>query len=161
MDEAEVKENRRTTPSTRKSRTNEIVGSGSTWGAKERDKFRIKTVDAVDVGAFIEGKWFDFSSLTKSQCQRMSAVYRLTSGMEFIRSDLTTLSREDMLATELNPLHILSIWGSFRTYLREIYTPETTSNSDIRAGLAREKREKLKGEVRGRKDAGRDSDTTR
>src|SRR5271169_6543546 len=161
MDEAETKENWPVTPSTRKRAANEVVGSGSTWGAKERAKFRIKTVDAVDVSEFIEGKWFDFSNLNKSQRQRMFAVYRLTSGMEFIRSDLTMLSREDMLATELNPLYILSIWGSFRTYLREIYTPETTSNSDIRASLAREKREKHKGEVIGRKEAGRDSYTTR
>jgi hypothetical protein len=72
--------------------------------------------------------------------------------MEFIRSDLMTLSEEEMLATELNPLHILSMWGSFRTYLREIYTPETTSSSDIRANLAREKREKHK-EVIGHKES--------
>src|SRR5947207_13430347 len=120
MDDAEAKENRPVTPSTRKSRANEIVGSGSTWGAKEREKFRIKTADAVDVSEFIEDKWFDFSTLSKSQSERMSTVYRLTSGMEFIRSDLMTLSQEDMLATELSPLHILSIWGSFRKYLREI-----------------------------------------
>ena len=59
MDDAEAKENRAVTPSTRKSRANEIVGSGSTWGSKERDKFRIKTADAVDVSEFIEDKWFD------------------------------------------------------------------------------------------------------
>ena len=91
----------------------------------------------------------------------MSKVCRLTSGMEFIRSDLMTLSKEDMLATELNPLHILSIWGSFRKYLREIYTPETTSSSDIRVNLAREKNEKNKAGVVGRKETRRDSHTRR
>jgi hypothetical protein len=161
MDEADVKENRPVTPSTRKSRANEVVGSGSTWGAKEREKFRIETADAVDVNNFIEDKWFDFSTLGKSQRERTSTVYRLTSGMEFIRSDLVTLSKEDMLATELNPLYILSIWGSFRKYLREIYMPETTSSSDIRASLAREKKEKNKAEVVSRKEEGRDPNTTR
>lgn len=46
---------------------------------------------------FLEEKWFDFSTLGRSQRERMSTVYRLTSGMEFIRSDLMTLSKEDML----------------------------------------------------------------
>jgi hypothetical protein len=71
--------------------------------------------------------------------------------MEFIRSDLMTLSKEDMLATELNPLHFLSIWCSFRKYLREIYIPETTSSLNIRANLAREKKEEHKAEVVSRK----------
>ena len=160
MDEVEAKENRPVTPSTRKSHANQVVGSGSTWGSREREKFRIKTTDAVDVGEFIADKWFDFSTLSKSQRERRSTVYQLTSGMEFIRFDLMTLSKEDMLATELNPLHILSIWGSFRKYLREIYTSETTSSSDIRANLAREKREKNKAEIIGRKGAGRHSHKT-
>jgi hypothetical protein len=150
----EAKENRPVTPSTRKSRATEVVGSGSTWGAKERENFRIETADAVDVGVFIEDKWFDFSTLGESQRERISTIYGLTPGMEFIRSDLMTLSKEDMLATELNPFHFLSIWGSFRTYLREIYTPETTFGSDIRANLAREKREKNT-EIIGRKESGK------
>jgi hypothetical protein len=67
MDEVEAKENRPVTPSTHKSRATEVVGSGSTWGAKEREKFRIKTDDAVDVGEFIEDKWFDFGTLSRAQ----------------------------------------------------------------------------------------------
>jgi hypothetical protein len=74
--------------------------------------------------------------------------------MEFLRSELMILSKQEILATELKQLYFVSIWGSFRTYLREIYTPETTSSADIRANLAREKREKNK-EVIGRKESGK------
>jgi hypothetical protein len=74
MDEAEAKENQPVTPPSRKSRANEVVGSGSTWGVKERENFRIETADAVDVSEFIEDKWFDFGTLDKSQRERMSTV---------------------------------------------------------------------------------------
>ena len=73
--------------------------------------------------------------------------------MEFLRSELMILSKEEILATELKQLYFVSIWGSFRTYLREIYTPETTSNLDIRTNLAREKRDRK--EVIGRKESGK------
>ena len=67
MDEAEAKENQPVTLSARRSRVSQVVGSGSTWGAKERDKFRIQTADAVDVSEFIGDEWFDFDNLDKSQ----------------------------------------------------------------------------------------------
>ena len=77
--------------------------------------------------------------------------------MEFLRSELMFLSKDDILAKELKRIYVVSIWGSFRTYLREIYMPEITLNSDIRAKLAREKREKNKGEVIGHNDTGKNS----
>jgi len=48
------------------------VGSGSTWGRKERDRFNIPQqaveVDAVEL---IGHEWFDFSGLTTTQQQSM------------------------------------------------------------------------------------------
>ena len=159
MDESEAKENRPVTPLNNRNRRSglDVVGSGSTWGAKERERFRIKTGDAVDVRVFVENKWFDFSSLDETQSKCMVAFYCLTVVMEMLRSDLITPSREAMLATELDRVYFLSIWGSFRRWIRQIYKLETSASVDIRAGLAREHREKNKssqGEVIGRKETG-------
>ena len=82
---------------------------------------------------------------------------RLIVVVELLRVDLIKPSKEAMLATEVDRFLFFGDWGSFRTYLREIYRPETTSGAEIRGGLAREKREKNKtyqGDVVGRKEAG-------
>jgi len=67
MDDAEAKENLRpiTPENTQKPSDLDRVGSGSTWGAKERKKFRIKTKknETFDVKELIGEKWFDFHSL--------------------------------------------------------------------------------------------------
>ena len=65
MDEADAKENRPRTPETL-SNNDRIVGSGSSWGQKERDLFRIKTSKHEFVPEVLIGKeWFDFSSLNE------------------------------------------------------------------------------------------------
>ena len=48
------------------------VGSGSTWGRKERDRFNIPQ-NAVELDAveLIGHEWFDFSGLTTTQQQSM------------------------------------------------------------------------------------------
>lgn len=73
MDDADAKENRPVTPSNPQTR-GPVVGSGSTWGAKERDKFRIKTTDAVNVKEFVEEKWFDFTTLDASHAKGISRL---------------------------------------------------------------------------------------
>lgn len=77
MDAAEEKENRPITPSNSRNRGNgsDLVGSGSTWGAKERARFRIKTGQVVDVREFIEDKWFDFHTLDEMQRNCMLTFY--------------------------------------------------------------------------------------
>lgn len=153
MDDADAKENRPVTPSNPQTR-GAVVGSGSTWGAKERGKFRIKTTDAVDVKEFVEEKWFDFTTLDASHVKGISRLTALILVLDILRMDLIILSKKEILSGDFDRMHYLSVWGSFRSYLQEIYTPETTSGADIRAGLAREKREKNRGEVMGRKETG-------
>ena len=67
MDDAEAKENLRpTTPeNSQKPRDSDTVGSGSTWGARERSKFRINTQpgETFDVQETIGKEWFDFSTI--------------------------------------------------------------------------------------------------
>jgi len=67
MDDAEAKENLRpiTPENTRKPRDSDTVGSGSTWGAKERHKFRIVSTpgETFDVQEIIGKEWFDFSTI--------------------------------------------------------------------------------------------------
>jgi len=68
MDDAEAKENapRPVTPKNRKRlRDSDIVGSGSTWGAKERHKFKIRTEpgEAFDAREIIGKEWSDFSTI--------------------------------------------------------------------------------------------------
>ena len=67
MDDAEAKENLRpiTPENSQKPRDSDRVGSGSTWGAKERDKFRIKINknETFNVKNVIGQEWFDFSTL--------------------------------------------------------------------------------------------------
>jgi len=80
MDDAEAKENapRPITPENRgKPRDSDTVGSGSTWGAKERKKFRIRTEKGktVEVHDIIGKRWFDFSTLDPSQCESMCSVH--------------------------------------------------------------------------------------
>jgi hypothetical protein len=67
MDDAEAKENLRpvTPENSQKPRDSDRVGSGSTWGAKERDKFRIITEknQTFQVKELIGEEWFDFTTL--------------------------------------------------------------------------------------------------
>src|SRR5436190_329043 len=83
MDESEAKENRPVTPLNKRDRGSgpDVVGSGSTWGAKERERFRIKTGDVVDVRVFVENKWFDFSTLDETQRKRIVA-FLLSNGSD-------------------------------------------------------------------------------
>ena len=65
MDEADVKENRPRTPETVPNK-NRVVGSGSSWGQRERELFRIKTSNQEFVPEILIGnEWFDFNSLNE------------------------------------------------------------------------------------------------
>ena len=78
MDEAEAKENRPQTPKTRGNKSNDIIvgaSSGSTWGEKEREKFRINSSAEVDGVALIGEEWFVFSSMTGDQLWRNTCYY--------------------------------------------------------------------------------------
>jgi len=67
MDDAEAKENLRpiTPENSQRPRDSDRVGSGSTWGAKERKQFRIQTKknETFDVKELIDEQWFDFTTL--------------------------------------------------------------------------------------------------
>ena len=67
MDDAEAKENLRpiTPENTQKPRDSDVVGSGSTWGRKERDKYKIVTEagEIFDIQGIIGKEWFDFSTI--------------------------------------------------------------------------------------------------
>jgi len=78
MDDAEAKENLRpiTPENTQKPRDSDRVGSGSTWGTKERDKFKIqiKKNEPFDVREAIGEEWFDFSTLDSFKQDRIFSV---------------------------------------------------------------------------------------
>jgi len=49
------------------------VGSGSTWGRKERDRFNIpQQAVEVDAGELIGREWFDMHTLDNEQRHSMS-----------------------------------------------------------------------------------------
>lgn len=85
MNAAEAKENLRpiTPENTQKPRDSDRVGSGSTWGAKQREKFKVnfEKNEMFDVRDVIGEGWFDFTSLDSFKRDRIS-FSRLSSDQE-------------------------------------------------------------------------------
>jgi hypothetical protein len=76
METADAKENQASIPKApSQSSTRDIVGSGSTWGERQRHQFRIQTVEEViDVHQLIGSKWFEFTNLNRSQYDCISPL---------------------------------------------------------------------------------------
>ena len=131
----------------------EKVGSASTWGWRERERFKINVCkEDLDPKQLLgEAPWFDFTTL--SQVQHKSIIVNLFSylipGHKLRRETLEQGTKEEILQAQ-PPEHLIDelTWHTFRERLRQIYTKEAIGIRAVR------KKKKVPG---GRKEAQKES----
>jgi len=104
------------------------VGSGSTWGTKERERFNIPSQGVeMDAVQLIGREWFDVKSFVQSDWQRQSMFFKYKNALidieyEMLRNTLKMGTQEDYLEPE-TPMHLEDEirWKSFRREFLYIY----------------------------------------
>ena len=127
----------------------EKVGSASTWGWRERERFKINVCkEDLDPKQLLgEAPWFDFTTL--SQVQHKSIIVNLFSylipGYKHRRETLEQGTKEEFLQGQL-PEHLVDelTWHTFRGRLRQIYRKEAIGARAV---------QRKKNKVGGRKEA--------
>ena len=127
----------------------EKVGSASTWGWKERNRFNLNvSQENLDPKQLLgEVPWFDFKRLGQEEFESniVSMFSLLISGYMHRRKTLKLGTESDFLEGELPNYLTDDIWCNFRSILCEIYVPQATPSPN--------KERKRKNKVGGRKEA--------
>lgn len=131
------------------------VGSGSTWGLRERNRFRIQESREVDARQMIGDKWFSIDSLSEAQ-QEGKALCGFFNRPDYIdRRKCLLVGKPAELFAERKTTELRKerLWSTFRSCFRSIYNFETGAGF---AHVTRQRgrtRHKAQGVVSGRKEA--------